>query len=396
MLRFKKLIKWFYPKYFVSGIFIGFLLCCIAGFIVSKSARFSHFNRFFRIIQPESHFYPTISELIATVRHEMDTNKILILVGGSSIMRGVGQNPGELWTKQLQMFLGDRFKVVNFAANGAGASSFAGVAFRVLVEEYNKIIYVSDCPSFGQGSVDGVNPYTYIFWDAYYKNLFHPDKAEKKIIAQIKKNEIKDQKEGLELHLMSYLDSIFYFKDFWNWVSYRLVFTVWNNFSYATPFKPRLRYIEDVLDLKKIKIQNENARFQEEVDHINNTVDGLVDLSKNPPQYREDVLIRVRTSFDEGFTLRYRSKILCIIPSDNPKHLSHISTKLQQASKYVNQQMRDLLTALNYHAIEIGQDFLPEDFYDGRHLSASGGNKVAKKVAKEVENIAAINGYEDI
>lgn len=390
MLHFKKLVRILQPEIFILGLFIGFILCSVTGFIVSKYMRFTHFNRFFRVTQPESHFYPTISELLVTARYEANLNKTLILVGGSSILRGAGQNPDEVWTITLQKLLGDQYKVINFAADGAGITSFAGVAFRVLVEEYNKIFFISDCAKHGDSAMDGVTPYAYIFWDAYYKNLLHLDKIEKKRITKIRKDEMS-KREGVELHFMSYLDSLFYFRDFWSWISYRFVFTVWNDFTYRKPFRPRYRYSENKLDLKEGKIQNENARFQKEAEHLESIISQVFDLSKTPIQYKEDVLVNIRRSYDEGYTPRYRSKILCVITPDNPKHLSHISTKLEQSSKDMNRLARDLLIALNYHAIDMGQNFVPEDFYDSRHLSASGGNKVAIQVAKEVKNMAKIN-----
>jgi len=58
-------------------------------------------------------FYPSLDNLIELVSHLASKQKILVLVGGDSVLLGVGQKKEELWTKELQRILGSEFAVIN-------------------------------------------------------------------------------------------------------------------------------------------------------------------------------------------------------------------------------------------------------------------------------------------
>src|SRR5262245_23735042 len=116
--------KFLLPRSFIVGLILGFLGCCTAGYMISKHARFYHFTRFFTAIQPAAYlYYPTPEELLLTARHIVSPDKILVLIGGNSVFRGTGQNPDELWSMELQKLLGNQFKVLNYAMDGATTNS---------------------------------------------------------------------------------------------------------------------------------------------------------------------------------------------------------------------------------------------------------------------------------
>jgi len=159
---------------------------------------------------------------------------------GSSIFRGDGQVPDELWSVKLQQLLGEKYKVINFASDGTSFPSCGGVVFRMLRQKHPKIIFVAAAYQFNaEGKMDSIPPYNYFFWDAYYKRLFHPYTKEVILINDLRKSEMSNP-EGLELHLMSILDSYFYFRNLWNWLSYRLVFTVFSEYEFKSPYLPRV------------------------------------------------------------------------------------------------------------------------------------------------------------
>src|SRR5437763_17033658 len=47
------------PYPFFIGIACSFVACCLLGFIVRDRNCYEKFSRFHRLINPESHFYPT-------------------------------------------------------------------------------------------------------------------------------------------------------------------------------------------------------------------------------------------------------------------------------------------------------------------------------------------------
>lgn len=371
------------PRYFFLGILIGFISCCILGYIISQQARFQRFVRFFNDIGPVLNYYTTANELLVTARHEVSHNKILVLIGGSSIFRGEGQNPDELWSEKLQKLLGEKFKVLNYASNGAGFPSFGGVAFRMLREEYPKIIFISTCSLIEENNfkIDGGELYGYLFWDAYYKKLFHSNKVEQQKITQLRKSQIKTA-QGAEQHLLSFLDSLFYFRNLWNWVGYRAFFTVWNRNVNVTPFKPKRFYHEEQIDQKKLAAETalNQERFKAEVKRIAEKFPKLKDLSP------------VVLSYDEAFESSYRRNILAVLITYNPKHVSVLPQKDQNEYKLVLNATESLLATQGYNVMRI-KSLKAEDYIDFEHFLASGGFKTAEQVAEKVKAIAKMNGY---
>jgi len=394
------LIEVLRPKLFFAGILLGFLACCFLGYGVSKKARFTHYTRLFNAISPRMQYYPTTQEFLNTADHLASKEKILVLIGGSSVFRGSGQNPEETWTNELQRLLGNQYTVLNYAVDGGGLTTVGAVLFRALSERYKKIIFVSTATPGGSGPVDGVEPYGYFFWEAYYKRLFHPDEIELKRIHNMQKEQIKTA-SGLEKQIANYLDSFLYFRNLWNWVSYRSVFSIWvdppnTDTAYRKPFGPRRYYKEeshpDLISIREA-VRKDQARFDNEWKGYGEMVRYFVSLKETEPKLDQKLFSEASNSFVEAFTPSYRSKIVCVVLSLNRKHISMLPKKMQEAYDLILQRTQKDLSSLGYHAILVGQDYSPDDFFDGTHLYVTGGNKVAAAVATEVRNIALANHY---
>lgn len=391
--NFLNLKKWLLPKIFLLGTLIGFSLCVLLGIIVSKHDKFHHFVRFFGGIQPQQQFFATNFELLNTAIHQADKNKILVLIGGSSILKGVGQNRNELWSQRLQKLLGNQFFVLNYAVDGANLSDFAGVAFRILKERYPKIIFVTTCLPTGSAPVDGQPIFSYLFWDGYYHHLFHIKQSEKKNILILRKQELKTT-EGLEKHLASFLDSLFYFKPLWTWVGYHRFFTVWENLAFDHFLQAREKAQDSILDLANIRQQQQSDPifFQQQVDFINKLIDSEVEINQ-PFILKSEVEKNIKNTYAQAFPLLFRQNILCVLTDENPLHLAHISKKAQLANKYLFKQIRRLLIELGYHSMIVGDHFVANDFHDARHFAKGGGDKTADAVAPQVQIISKQLNY---
>jgi hypothetical protein len=126
------------PVPFLVGLLAGLLGCAVAGRIAASVTSFEYFNRFFIFIQPQTQFFPTMSQLLATAKLKTAPEKTLVVIGSSSIFRGTGQNPDDLWSRELQRLLGDDFAVLNYAIDEAAMTSFGAAAFRALRQIYPK------------------------------------------------------------------------------------------------------------------------------------------------------------------------------------------------------------------------------------------------------------------
>ncbi len=387
------MMRFLRPRYFFIGVIVGFALCSIAGFIVSQKARFNHFVRFFSYMSPTVDYYPTASELVATAKHDVDPNKILVLIGGSSVFRGDGQNEDELWSQKLQVILGNQYKVLNYGFNGARFPAFSGVAFRMLSERFPRIIFVSTCEFLGdKKQIDGGDFYGYLFWDAYYKGLFHPDKSEKQKISTLRKQQIFTEK-GSEVHFMSFLDSFFYFRNLWNWVGYRFFFTVWNRNAYPATFQARRLFYDAKLDNKALveTARKNQQRFEREVsDLLKTAFTKKVDLSRR--HYFKKEAEKVSMNYDI-FESRYRANTLCVLATENPRHFSALPKIEQQAHEIAVNDTLSIIKSLGYYGVKT-KDLQSDDYVDIEHFVATGGDKIAAQIAPLIKSIAQANHYD--
>jgi len=129
----------FAPRLVLLGALIGFAAMCGLGRYVAGIDYHPNFVRLTQWDSPETKYYPTVNELIAIVRHEIKPGQILVIVGGNSVLRGVGQPPARIWTKRLQQELGGGYCVFNFAYDGSPAANGGAVVAEALRKEFPEL-----------------------------------------------------------------------------------------------------------------------------------------------------------------------------------------------------------------------------------------------------------------
>jgi hypothetical protein len=377
---------------FLTGVALGFLLCCFAGHVVSERKLFQNFVRFFQPIQPQTYFYPTASELTNYVLRTVPKDKILVLVGGASYFRGTGQNPGELWTLELQRLLGSRYGVVNFAIDQAGMTDFAGAVFQILAQKYPRIVYVSSSGALGNGNdgVDGSEVYRYIFWDAYYKNMFQfvePWLENVHSRAQTERSTLA----GLEMHLGKWMDARTYSCDLWTYVGYNYFFTVWSDSMPLSIFRARRLYQESV----------DPNMAQHQADTQNNK-DYAQSHEEGNKAYFQNGLVRDKNGvlepwpgtweaasniYKDLFPDNLKPKCLVVLVRPNPYFMQSFTEDDRQRYEMIYQLGQSTLEKLGYEVVQGGADCTPDDYIDAGHFMASGGRKVARTVAERIQEL---------
>jgi hypothetical protein len=385
---FKSLPAW--P--FLAGVFLGFLLCCVAGRMVSERKLFQDFLRLFQPIQPQTFFYPTASELTYYVRRTVPKDKILVLVGGASYFRGTGQNRGELWTLELQRLLGDRYRVVNFAIDQAGMTDFSGAAFQILAQEYPRIIYVSNSSPLGNGNdgVDGLEIYRYIFWDAYYKGMFKP------VSPWIENVHSRARAErltslGLEMHLGKWIDARTYSCDLWTYIGYNYFFTVWSDITALSPFRARRLYQESV-DPNMVQHQTDtrkNKEYAQIYEERNKAYfqNGLVQGKNGIWEPWPDTWKAVSNVYQDLFPDNLKPKCLVVLLRPNTFFMQSFTEGDRQCYEMVFRLGQDIIQKLGYQVVQAGANCTPDDYIDAGHFMASGGRKVARTVAGRIQQM---------
>src|SRR4029077_411188 len=139
----QKFGHWLSPFWVFFGIVVGFALMVLAGRWAGKQNLFAGYERSDIWISPEGYFYPSLNNLTELVTHVADGKKILVLVGGDSVLVGVGQSKEQVWTQELRRLLGPDFQVLNLAFRGAGPMEMGAIVAEVLSKKYSRLIYVA-------------------------------------------------------------------------------------------------------------------------------------------------------------------------------------------------------------------------------------------------------------
>jgi hypothetical protein len=375
---------------FFLGLALAFAACAVAGRIVSDRPMFEHFVRFFGPIQPQRSFYPTASQLVAHIRHTGPPSKTLVLVGGASYFRGTGQNPGELWTLELQRRLGPRYAVVNFATDQADLTAFAGVVFSILSPEYPKLLYVANGNPASAAPVDGGEDYRYLFWDAYYKGLLPPTVADAPAVHALRRQHLRNP-AALEVHVGQWLDQFAYACDLWSYLGYTKFFTVWTEAHRDAPFAPRhlAREGDDPGIRESQQAHRRDAAYIAHSEkhartfaHTGLLRDKTGHWTPNPA-----VWTRFTAECEAMVPAELRAKCVVVLLRANPFFLQKLTEDERARTEQIYQLGQDTYERAGYQVVSLRpEDFTADDYLDGGHFMASGGAKIARAVATHIED----------
>jgi hypothetical protein len=311
-----------------------------------------------------------------------------VVVGGASYFRGTGQNPDELWTRELQRLLGEDFAVVNFAMDQSGVTSFAGVAFQALAREYPRIAYVSNASPVVVDQADGGEVYRYVFWDAYYKDMLALPAPWSDGVRELAKNERKDR-AGLELHLGKWTDRFTYACDLWTYVGYRYFFTVWSDLTPQALTAPRRDFadgpVSNLVETQRARRRNQDyVRRYEEMNRDFATKGFSRDKDGRWQQepYAWDIISQLSVAM---FPDDLKSKCYLVLVRANPFFMQTFSADDWKRHETIYRMGQEAFERAGYRVVKLPDaEFTADDYFDGGHFMASGGRKLAKAVAARI------------
>src|SRR5215831_13829333 len=97
------------PRAFLSGFLVGLVLLAVLGRVAGDTNYLRGFQRFHRYLSIDTLYYATASQLLQLAKASVTDGQVLVIVGGSSVMQGVGQGSLELWSDELQRLLGPTY-----------------------------------------------------------------------------------------------------------------------------------------------------------------------------------------------------------------------------------------------------------------------------------------------
>jgi lysophospholipase L1-like esterase len=387
----------FRPWTLLLGFVAGLALLSFAGRTVIKRDLHPTAVRFHPMIAPDSQYEPTMGEMRAFVRARCRPDQILVIIGGNSILLGVGQPADRVWTKRLQEILGDRYAVVNLAFRGSSPTDGGALVAESLRDEFPRQIYLANVAALQAADAIGIETYRFILFDAYYKNMLLPwaprDQQFKAYLAEPAFSTAR-----FERRIGAQIDSVLHYRDFWNWWSATKFFT------FATPFQPnpKLAY-KPRSYFKDEENDYEGTPFEQRFTPPTIAADTIIARAYSANGYAKNAAgaWQLADNAQEQF-LRFaanafpdslKPRTLMLISRNSPFYTRQLGVDLQARDEVA---IRDTIAGfekLGYAALDTGNHYAIEDFGDRTHLTSAGGAKLAATVAPKIEALAAKLGY---
>lgn len=380
---------------FVGGILVALIALAFCGRQAAAKNFHAGFTRFHRDIAPDTKYYPTVLEMMAIARERAAGGKILVIVGGNSVLYGVGQPAGRVWTERLQAELGSGYAVVNFAMRGAGVTDGGAVVAEALRQEFPRQIYIANAAPTQPSFPDGTIAYRFVFWDAYYKGLLIDDPARAAAI-RMRYRLRPDTVENLdEQRLRAGLDAVLNFGVFWNRFTVEVANTVW---THERPhaldtFGPRKNYADNEPDY--LTFPQADKRLADA--SLAAALQGVRDVSvftfmpgeHNRWEPYQPAWDRLAESIGGAIPSRLRARTLIVLTRNNPHYLNQLTAAEQQRDDLAYARSVEVWQNAGCEAFEAGRGYTAGDYGDRVHLSSTGGDRLARQVASEVRRMAA-------
>ena len=384
-------------KAFLVGIVAGLVACSIWARHVTHNGFHREFTRFHVKISPEAQYYPTIEEMRGIVRSRCKPNQILVLVGGNSIFHGVGQPVGKLWTEELQRLLGPEYAVVNLAFRGAACTDGGALVAESLRREFPRQLYVANTAPLTAPDPIGVETYRYLLWQARTFGLleeFPPrERRLREFISAEYSLATRFANFGAE-----WLDRVLRYRDLWNWVSFRHVFTVQSPYTTKLPeavwprgqfkdeetdydwFDAARRYPDQTREAEMAIVRGFSAAY------FQGQPDGSWQVNR---QHLDDFAKAAKIAFPDDL----KARTLIMLSRNSPHYRKFLSSEERARDDLAYAEGIMAWRSAGYSSAEYGVDFDEMDFGDRTHLAASGGRKLAAVVAHELKRMAAELNY---
>jgi hypothetical protein len=388
------------PVAFLAGVVIAFLGCCLVGHLLSQRNPYKWFTRFHAYIHPTTNVYPTASQVRALARERLDPNKIAVIVGGNSILHGMGQRGDHVWTRRLQKLLGDDYCVLNLAVFCAEPGEFGAVIAEALAAEYPRLILITSFTSgIAPNAPDGLT-YRYFYYDALYKGMIPADAERDARLAEW--NEQRAEREGdkiIDLCRGRRLDSLLYYQDLWTTCTLKWFNTTWCHLLTERVTAPHLVYgdVEGQVRFERPAKSAENLRIIRglpkwlgELVFGKRALPPLGQRQKLRPNPASSPLVR---RFERCFPAATRQRTLILATGESPEYIDELEPAVKAEYFSVRGKAVEVLEAAGFGALDVGLGCFLQDYVDFFHLSEQGGDKLADRVAPKVRAMARQLGY---
>jgi hypothetical protein len=368
------------PIPFFIGIAMGFAsLSCLGAFVQSKHL-IDDFVRFHQLITVEAGYFVTARQIKAIVDKTSSTDRLVyVIVGGSSVLNGVGQQESLVWTRLLQERLGARFRVVNFAQRAGRANEFGNIAAEYLLRSSKRVIFVADAPDASYASALVTSRYLHAIFDAWRRDFLLPWPPRDNLFAQAP---FKGPDQVRKPALAAMLDTYLNFNDLWNFIVYDYTGLNWNSLLGKRSFEARWRAKDPELYPEQL------MRYHYEHQLMMTQVRSQI-IAPGDPIWQNSIDL-----IEQTVPPQLRAISLGLIDLASPYYVRELTAAEQMKYSQAARHHAQILTRLGFKRVLIpSEGFSEDDYIDRIHLSVSGGQKLAAAVAPTVQEIAVDLGY---
>lgn len=389
------------PRTFFLGFAAGMAACVLLGWKVERDGFYRHFVRIGGSYQIDNTFLVSPTQMTKWIRSNCSRDKVLVLVGGSSIMMGTGQPERYLWSRKLQGLLGGGYCVFNLAGPAGALNGFASTTLGILEKEYKRAYLLADMTDpVLVYSPDGVLSQQHYFWMAYYRGMLDPsfvadgeDEAGH-LRVQSREATAADQSRAEQLRLGAWLDRFLHFNDLWGGFHFNHFTTYYFHNAGAWQWTPRGSWpdydyepnLEDLRNLKQYSEPVGSPAFRYNVDRLRN----LSRYFRSTPEgfkLDETVLGVLDKQIRENIVNPKKHNVILAYIGPTPYYTDHMTAAEQAAYETLYERKSAIFRSHGYHVVRPRLE--AQDYSDLVHLDVLGGNKLAAAVADEMLSLEA-------
>jgi hypothetical protein len=365
------------PLPFFAGLLSGLIALSVLGATVHNDSLAKGFVRFHSHISLGSGYMPTARELRTIVNYGARRPRVYIIVGGSSVLNGIGQARDRIWTSRLQERLGAEFRVINFAQTGGGPSDFGSVAAEMLLRLGKPVIFIGDGNQSVYSDPLRRTAYRYMLFEAWHRGFLLPWAPRDVALRDAVFDTDQDVRNSA---LGEWLNAFLNFNDLWNYVTYNFAGSQWNSMLTTRSFDARLTSVDPEVAPKSVYLLYD---LSAELEIVKNS------MSRPTKRMLNDLRITERMTPPE-----LRAVSLVILQLMSPYYLDRLDPSARQELLNKDLEHAAALRAAGFYNVVVpAVDFTEHDYHDRLHLSSEGGEKLANYIAPVVRQMADDLGY---
>ena len=365
------------PRAFLAGFVAGLGFLALLGGSIDVVRFRDGFSRFHFYISAESGYFPTLRQIQSLVDAPQGRGKIHVIIGGSSVLHGVGQHQTAIWSNILQQKLGERFRVLNLALRAGSPHHFGNIGAEILLRSNRPVIYIADGNPVRFGVPVDETFYQQVNVAAWLRGKLLPwPPRDEAISGAIRSGRLTSAALGAAL------DTVLNFNDLWNRISYRFVNLVWNLHLWQRPFERRANFSDPEFPPEIVA----QRRYTTDDDFEMRAVRGHI--PHVPPSFAD-----MTQATAAMMPPALRAVSIVVITLNSPHYMDRLSAQEQAALRGPAHRHAEALRGIGFRHVVVPDGYSTDDYADRVHFSISGGEKLAAELAPLVAAAANDLGY---